>query len=146
MGITVDECCAICCAALIGNILNIVGIIYGFQEYKRSSCESNDICSTECNPEVLVDATTYLLIGCFSMIVLILSSGCCLMYLSEFKDHGNSTSDRWSFVCSSAITVFQIVWSSLGLVIYTELIIECKETPKGKMILSFSIIYLVLGC
>ena len=128
---------------------NICALVYGYSEYKNDDIcpDQNDVCSIDCvdDGKYIIDPSLYLQVAGFSMLISSLLSICTHCFVCPPEPGYTHIPSGKQLIFRFMVVIYSIVWSSIGIHLYTQLINECKDTPKGKMLLSWVIITLSNG-
>merc|ERR1712232_1453414 len=92
-----------------------------------------------------MDPTLFLQIGAFAMMALSITSLFTHFILCPPEPEYPQVPTWPQLMLRSLVVIFSILWSSIGLDLYSNLIKECKDTSKGKMLMAWSIIQLFNG-
>lgn len=119
-------------------------MVYGYNTYSNNDICPNqdDICSINCVEEgtYIIDPSLFLQIAGFSMLISSLISICTHCCICPPEPGYTHIPSAKQLLFRFTIVIYSIVWSSIGIDLYISLIDQCKQTPKGKMLLSWVII------
>lgn len=130
--------CAICCTPIMASYL-FAAIAIGF--IGSEECPTIDSDDT-----LIIDPTLYLKIGGFSFLGLSLLTTCTRFTFCKSREYEDFVPSKGQSCLSFAAILLETVWIVFGCVIYHSVDADCKESPVGKMILSFVIIAALLNC
>ena len=115
-----------------------MAVIFAFETYSRDGCE--DACDIICNDDQFMDVTLFLQVVGFSFMGISLISVCLLIFIVGSEDR--SDTGVAVVICFRVISILYILsWLIVGWILRSETSDECKDTPKGRVLYAWCILY-----